>query len=783
VKGKTTPPLLRSAIRVRGVVQGVGFRPAMHRLASALGLVGFVRNEVESVRIEVEGPPSAVTRFLEALPSAAPPAAHLRSIEADWLPVRGDASFRIEASLESDERSPSAAPLPADLAPCDACLAELRDQGDRRYRYPFINCTDCGPRFTIVERTPYDRARTSMASFTLCERCRAEYEDPLHRRFHAEPNACGRCGPRLAFVSRAGAAGAGVSELRGDDALRAATELLREGGALALKGVGGFVLAVDATDEAAVSRLRLRKRRPDKPLAVMGRDLEAIEGVALLDDEARRLITSSARPIVLVPKRSDPRSKLADGVAPRLGDVGVFLPPSPLQQLLLDEGPKLQVVTSGNLAGEPIVTDEALALERLGGLADGFLIHDRPILVRADDSVSRVIAGGPVPMRRARGYVPEAIALPVDGPPVLAVGGHDKVTVALCHRGQAILSPHIGDLCDPDARAFFEEVTAHLRRLAGIEPTMIAHDLHPDFASTRWARAQGLPTLAVQHHHAHVASCMAEHGVRGQVLGVAFDGTGLGPDGTLWGGELLSCGYGGYERLGHLRPLRLLGGEAAIREPWRLALAALVDAGEPFEGRLGHDAPRPEGARVLLRAESVHVQSTGAGRWFDVVAALVGVRTERATFDGQPAAELEAIAAREPCAPYDVAFVERSHAPFVVDLRPLVREVMRDLERDVGAPLISARFHETMARVVLHGSQRARARGAPATVVLTGGCFQNRRLTERSKALLERDGFEVLVHRLVPPNDGGLALGQAAIASHHAACRAEGGPHVSRRPG
>jgi hydrogenase maturation protein HypF len=733
--------LERRAIRIRGVVQGVGFRPAMFRLADALGIAGFVRNDRDGVFLEIEGEPQILDQFVEKLDAAAPPASHIETVEVALIGAQHERAFRIAESPQPAAARDAAASIPTDLAPCDACLRELADPQDRRHRYPFINCTACGPRFTIVRGVPYDRAKTTMAAFAMCAACQREYEDPRDRRFHAEPNACPECGPHAQII--------GGPE--GDAAVRAAAAAIGEGAIVAVKGAGGFVLAVDATNEAAVARLRERKRRPHKPVAVMGRSLADLAQVAAIDDAARALLESPQRPIVLVPARGD---RLAPSVAPGLADVGVYLPPTPLQHLLLVDGPPLQVMTSGNLAEEPIARTEAEAITHLAGVADVFLVHDREVHSRADDSVVRA-GRRAIPMRRARGTVPAAIQLPVAGPPVLAVGGHERNTVCLAAGGRAVLSQHVGDLDHVESARFFAEAIAHLAELVGATPELVVHDLHPDYHSTRWALECGLPAMAVQHHHAHVAACLAEHRRTDQVIGIAFDGTGLGDDGTLWGGEILQCDLVRSRRLGRLRPLALAGGESAIRQPWRLAVAALLDAGEPLDV-LG----RQRGLEQLrsLLATDLPAHASSAGRWFDVVAVLLGVADD-ISYDGQAAAQLEALAAPEPAPPFDVA--RQNGEPFEIDLRPAIRELARELRRKTPAPVLAARWHATLAHAIRSACHWVEAE----TVVLSGGCFQNRRLVDETVALLEAHGHQVLVHREVPPNHGGLALGPAAIAT------------------
>lgn len=735
---------------MRGTVQGVGFRPAVYRIASRLGLGGFVFNDRDGVWIEIEGERTLLERFTASLLAEPPPGAHIERLEATSISPRDDGAFRI-AESPTAEGAASAA-IPADLAPCDDCLRELADPRDRRFRYPFINCTACGPRFTIVREVPYDRPKTTMATFAMCDACRREYEDPEDRRFHAEPNACATCGPHVRLLS---ADGRRLSE--GDVALRAAAVAVCEGAIVALKGAGGFVLATDATNERAVARLRDRKQRPHKPFAVMGRSLAELERIAVLDEAARELIVSRVRPIVLVPARP---GTLAPSIAPGLADVGVYLPPTPLQALIALDGPPLQVMTSGNLAEEPIARTDEEALARLADVADLFLVHDREVHSRADDSVLRASVRGAIPMRRARGLVPGAIALPVAGPPLVAVGGHERNTVCFACDGRAVLSQHVGDLDHAESDAFFREAIAHLAALLRASPAAVVHDLHPDYRSTRWALAAGLPAIAVQHHHAHVAACLAEHGRSERVTGIAFDGTGLGDDGTLWGGEILDADLGAATRRGCLRSIALPGGEAAIRQPWRLAAAALMDAGESLD--LLARVPGAERAKVrALLATDLPRRATGAGRWFDAVAALLGVATE-ISYDGQAAAQLEALAAGDG-EPFEVAIT--GGEPFEIDLRPAIRQLARGMRNGAPAAHLAARFHATIAAAIRLACRRADRR----TVVLSGGCFQNRRLVEQTAALLEADRFEVLLHRRVPPNDGGLALGQAAVASYRLA--------------
>lgn len=756
-----TATRLRRVLTVRGTVQGVGFRPTVYRLAVEQGLTGFVRNDSDGVVIEIEGDARAVASFDGLLRRNAPAAARIEAIHTREASVTGGGGFHVAASGDTTELARLS--IPADLATCDECLRELLEPSDRRYLYPFITCTNCGPRFTIVESVPYDRARTTMSRFRMCAECQAEYDDPADRRFHSETNSCARCGPRLSLVpadlrhapgsgrSEESSASAEGAEPRG---IADAVARLRTGQIVAIKGLGGFHFAVDALNENAVARLRARKSRPDKPFAVMVRDLATAERFADIDETERLALLDPARPIVCLRKRLDVAPAVAPSVAPRLNEIGMMLPYTPLHHLLLKDGPAVLVMTSGNRVDEPVAIDDTEAFRALSGIADAFLLHDRPIQARADDSVVRVIASEVQPLRRSRGMVPESVPVPFASAPVLAVGAELKNTVCVVAGERASLSTHIGDLSHPDAAAFFEQSIA--RMVGGSEPPqVVAHDLHPDYRSTRWALQCGIPAAGVQHHHAHVASCLVDNGRTGPVIGIAFDGTGCGPAGELWGGEILLCDFDSFTRAGHLRAILLPGGEAAIREPWRLAAAALLDAGEPLDilERIG-DA-RLRSIRQLIERGVRSPAATSAGRWFDAVAALCAV-CGRTTYEGQAAMELESIAA-----PAGEAY------PFVVtdageiDLRLMVRAIAADVRDGIAAMHIAARFHETLVAAVAELCERLPLR----VVALSGGCFQNRRLTERMKETLESRGFEILLHRRVPANDGGIALGQAAIAA------------------
>jgi hydrogenase maturation protein HypF len=729
----------RVRARVSGRVQGVGFRPYVFSLASELDLAGFVLNDSRGVLIEVEG--AAVDAFLARLGPDAPPLAAIERVSTEPLSPVGEHGFTIRESPRGGV--PDAAITP-DTATCDACLAELFDPADRRFRYPFINCTDCGPRFTIVTGIPYDRPSTTMAGFTMCAACRTEYEDPRDRRFHAQPNACADCGPTVRLVA-AGAdpappapdavSAAALDGVSGGapDAVSAAARALLGGAIVAVKGVGGFHLACRADDESAVSALRARKHREDRPFAVMVRDLEMAHALVELDGAE---IRSPARPIVLAPRRGE----VATSVAPRSRDLGVMLPYSPLHHLLLADAGLPLVMTSGNVSDEPIAFADEDALRRLADIADLFLLHDRPIHTRTDDSVVR----GRRVVRRSRGYVPDALPLPATRP-LLAVGAELKSAFTLARGRRAWVGHHIGDLRNYETLTSFTEGIAHFERLFAVAPEIVAHDLHPEYLSTKYALDREGDHVGVQHHHAHLAAVLAEHG-EPAALGAIYDGTGLGADGTVWGGELLLGDLAGFTRAGHLWPVRMPGGEAAIREPWRMACAWLAAA--------GLDTP-PQWAQVRRLAETglASPVTTSMGRLFDAVAALCGIR-ETVTYEGQAAIELEAAADRREDAAYPLPC-----PGLVLDARPTVAAVVDDLARGTDVPLISARFHNAVAAAT---AAACREIGAPA-IVLSGGVFQNELLLARTIAGL--DGLRVLTPRRLPCNDGGISYGQAAVAA------------------
>jgi hydrogenase maturation protein HypF len=745
--------VVRCRIRVRGTVQGVGFRPFVYRRARELGLAGWVGNDAEGVLLEVEGPQDAVAALVQVVRTDPPPLSLVEAVEVEDVSPTRAVGFAIAATAHGtgpDVR------VSADVAPCDPCLAELADPSDRRFGYPFLNCTDCGPRYTIVRDIPYDRGATTMRDFAMCAPCRAEYDDPADRRFHAQPNACPACGPALAWAAT-------DERADGPAALDAAARCLRSGGVAAVKGVGGYHLACDAADEHAVATLRRRKQRDDKPFAVMVADLPAAQELVELDDSAQAALLSSRRPIVLAPRRSS--APVAVAVAPRLSELGVMLPSSPLHVLLLTAVGRPLVMTSGNRSDEPIAYEDADAAQRLGPLADGVLAHDRDIHVRTDDSVLRSAPGRPPQLvRRARGWVPQPLHLRVGArQPVLAVGAQLKSTVAVARAGAVVVSQHLGDLDHWSTYEAFTSAIEHLTRLSGVTPSVVAHDLHPDYRSTAWAAQSGLPRLGVQHHHAHIASCLVEHGVTSKVLGIAFDGLGLGTDGGLWGGEFLLADLTGFERVGHLVPVALPGGDAAVREPWRVALSWLHRS-------LGRDVAAEHGpafddrwsAVLSLVASGRCAETSSVGRLFDAVAALVGART-RVTYEGQAAVELEALArqAGRTCGEtYELGLVGST-----LDAGPMLAALLAARNRGTPAACLAAGFHRGLARSAgALAVELASAHGVD-TVALSGGVFQNALLSELLSDRLHAAGLRVLLHERTAPNDGSISLGQAAVAA------------------
>lgn len=760
----------RQRIVVRGIVQGVGFRPFVYGLATSLDLSGFVRNDSGGVTIEVEGIPSALHAFQQALLTEAPPLARIDASVVHFQPCRGETTFRIVGSQPGSERH---ALISADVAPCDDCLRELQDPRDRRYHYPFINCTNCGPRFTIVEDVPYDRGNTTMRLFSLCPDCQAEYEDPLNRRFHAQPNACQICGPGVMVTCPLPI---GADQVSTDDrALNRAARLLAEGKILAVKGLGGYHLACDALNAAAVSRLRRRKRREAKPFALMVPDLATAQRLCFVSAAEASLLQSRRRPIVLLQQRPD--SPVAPAVAPCYDSLGLMLPYTPLHTLLLaafagriePEQPAVLVMTSGNVSDEPIAYDDDDARQRLLAIAEGWLSHNRGIHSRCDDSVTRLAAGSEQLFRRSRGYAPEPVKLAQPFPrPILACGGHLKNTFCLGKDDQAFVSHHIGDLENLETLVAFREGIDHFERLFDVRPEVVAYDLHPGYLATQYAMDLDVPyKIGVQHHHAHVASVMAEHGLAGPVIGVAADGTGYGTDGAVWGCEIMVADLQTFERLAHLAYVPLAGGEQAVRQPWRMAAVYLQAAYPedflaltvPFVRRLDRKRWRPLAQMIAREINSPPTSSLG--RLFDAVAALLGLRDE-VVYEGQAAIELETLAVP----------VENSY-PFTIgndpvmslDVLPMIRAIVSDLQQGVPAPVIAGRFHYTVARLLAMTCLRIREETGIQIVALSGGVFQNRLLLELLMSFLEAEAFHVYINRQVPPNDGGLSLGQAAVAA------------------
>ena len=752
-------------IAIQGVVQGVGFRPFIHNLASALDLKGFVLNSSRGVLIQVESEdPLMLELFLERIPRDLPPLARIEQMEVSSVAPQGFETFSIRRSLEEPGHYVLISP---DMATCPACLEEMKDPSDRRFAYPFVNCTNCGPRYTIIRDIPYDRPKTTMAVFPMCEACRKEYEDPRDRRFHAQPIACPACGPSLRFVLSPNAEPWVARLEEGGEPLSRVRELLRRGGVVALRGLGGFHIACDATCHAAVARLREAKRRSNKPFAVMCRDLEVVRRYARPSFLEERILQSIRKPICLIPVR-DEASGLSPLVAPGNRYLGIMLPYTPLHELLFQGGPEILVMTSGNWSEEPIICGNDEALERLAPLVDGFLLHDREIFMRVDDSVVRAFRDEERVVRRARGYVPAPIDLGSPSPEVLACGGELKHTFCLVKDRFAVLSQHIGDLENLESMAFFQQTLENLRRLYRVNPQVLAHDLHPRYLSTQWAEEQvGMERVGVQHHHAHVASCMAEHQLVGPVIGVAFDGTGYGEDGAIWGGEVLVADRAQYRRVAHLRYLPLPGGEAAIREPWRMALAHLREAFET-DPDLGPWAQEVEESRlrnvIRLIGSGLHSPPTSSmGRLFDAVSSMIGIR-QRITFEGEAAMELEMRS--DPEAEGMYPYVLEGEEPVIMDPRPMIRGIWTDRLQGLPVATLGGRFHRTLAAMLGELCDSIRLREGLDRVCLSGGVFQNLLLLRLSVEALEGRGFTVYIHRQVPPNDGGISLGQAVVAAN-----------------
>jgi hydrogenase maturation protein HypF len=749
-------------IHIQGVVQGVGFRPFVFSLAEASSLTGWVRNTSAGVEIEVDGSPNALDTFVASLRTDAPPLARIDSIEVETCAPGLHQDFTI---LPSKSLADASQPISPDVSLCADCRRELYDPMDRRFRYPFINCTNCGPRFTIIQDIPYDRPNTTMALFEMCTECEAEYHDPRDRRFHAQPVACPDCGPQVWLEDN------GVRRAAREDALQAARQLISEGKILAVKGLGGFHLACDATNNEAVTELRRRKLRVNKPFAVMVFNVDAAGDHCELGETEKDLLLSRERPVVIADRKSG--STISDAVAPGQNTIGLMLPYTPLHELLLeqaDDFPEALVMTSGNLSEEPIATDNEEARTRLTDLADAFLMNDRDIHTRCDDSVVRAFDGGAYLLRRSRGYAPFPLNLAWESPSILATGPELKNTFCLTKGTYAFLSHHIGDMENFETLQSFEDGIIHYERLFRVTPEVIAYDLHPNYLATRYAieRAERdeMPAIGIQHHHAHIAACMAEHNLSADesVIGVAFDGTGYGEDGAIWGGEVLVAAYGQYERFAHLDYIRMPGGDAAVVKPWRLALAWLHKAGLPWSDDLPPvKAASKEEQRVVERQLEIGLnspQTSSMGRLFDAVSALIGLRQE-VNYEAQAAIELESHADQDETGAFLFDFRDG-----LLDPTPVIRSIVSDLSDGVSVQVIAARFHNGVAQAVLEVCTSAREKHGLDRVVLSGGVWQNMFLMRKTVDLLWGDNFKILIHRKVPANDGGLALGQAAIAAH-----------------
>ncbi len=830
MRAPSTPGLVRKRIRVRGIVQGVGFRPFVYNLAHDLRLAGYVLNSSAGVTIEIEGSESGVARFVETLRDSPPPLAQIEDFSVTDLEPARETDFVIRHSEAEPGEFVLVSP---DVATCGDCWRDFGDTANRRYGYPFTNCTNCGPRYTIIQDIPYDRPTTTMAQFRMCALCQAEYDDPRNRRFHAQPNACAECGPALALVAAAGVFPESADYEPANTAaiIGRARQLLREGNIVAVKGLGGFLLACDAENDEAVRTLRIRKRRSDKPFALMARDIPSVESFCGLTPGERESLLSPKRPIVVLKRREN--SLIAADVAPGNNTIGVMLPYTPLHYLLFSDSPdepsqfRALVMTSGNISEEPIVTSNQEAWERLRGVADWLVFHNRDIYMRADDSVVRVFEGRERVLRRSRGYVPHPVDLGIELQEVLACGAELKNTFCLTKGRYAILSQHIGDLENFETLVFFEETLANLKKLFRVEPRAVAYDLHPQYMSTRFAQRLELePKIGVQHHHAHIASCMAENHLSGKVIGVAFDGTGYGTDGKIWGGEFLVADFVSFERRAHLRYVPLPGGDAAVRQPWRMALSYLRDtfgpeyasqvseivsakpAGPPetqprmgrhivaqhgalpLGGVLGSEENAPKSPRdgigfpaagieelsllrevpqekrvivdTMLQRRLNCIDTSSCGRLFDAVSSIVGLRHE-VTFEGQAAIELEMIADASVERVYPYAIADGS--PAQLDMRPMIEAIVRDLARATPVGEIAAALHNTLSAAIVDVCGRIRKNGALNRVCLSGGTFQNVLLLQRAVRGLRENGFEVFLHAKVPPNDGGIALGQAVIAN------------------
>jgi hydrogenase maturation protein HypF len=750
-------PIEARKIRVQGIVQGVGFRPFVYQLATTLDLAGRVSNTSSGVSIELEGRSDRLLTFVERLSTHSPPLSQITRVDIASIQPAGYQEFTIVHSQKGSQRATLISP---DVSICEDCRAELFDPQDRRFRYPFINCTNCGPRYTIINDIPYDRPKTSMRHFKMCPECQSEYDDPGNRRFHAQPNACPVCGPQASLFDRA------RNKLKTTDPIETAIKHLHSGRVLAVKGLGGFHLVVDAHNQDAVTRLRHRKRREEKPLAVMSANLRIIRQYAEIRPEEATLLQSHQRPIVLLEKSR--HYTLAGGVSPNNRTIGVMLPYTPLHYLLVNEAFTALVMTSANLSEEPIAIDNQDAFKRLADIADFFLIHDRDIYLRSDDSVVRFVNQCPRFLRRSRGYVPVPVFLKHPIKPILACGAELKNTIGLSRGSEVFLSQHIGDLENLATYDFFELTIAHLRRILSIEPEIIACDMHPDYLSTRYAdKQEHLEKITVQHHHAHIVSCMAENQVIEPVIGLSFDGTGYGTDGSIWGGEVLLARYDGFERVAHLAPTPMPGGAAAIKEPWRMAISYLHQTyGEGFRNRklafLESLTTNQISITTQMIEKGVNVpQTSSLGRFFDGISALMGLRTKVA-FEGQAAMELEMLASGSITDVYDYAW--SSQDGYQIDPRAIIQGIVTDVENDILPAVISDKFHTTLIKLFSDLCRVLKKETGISQVALSGGCFQNAILLGGLARELQTNGFQVLTHKKVPANDGGICLGQALIA-------------------
>jgi hydrogenase maturation protein HypF len=767
----SNPAVLRLRIRITGIVQGVGFRPFIYNLAQRIGILGFILNSSSGVTIEAEGNEAALDQFLAAIRSEHPPLAHIEELTTAELEPLGEAGFEIRESLTVEGEFVLVSP---DVATCDDCLRDTNDTANRRFGYPFTNCTNCGPRYTIVQDIPYDRPNTTMAGFRMCAECQAEYHDPTNRRFHAQPNACPACGPGI-FLSKSGSLFPDAAAYKFGDVslqgLRRARQLLRQGAIVAIKGLGGLQLACDAENDDAVRQLRGRKKRSDKPFALMVRNVESAGKICDISAADRELLLSPQRPIVILPRREG--TNIAADVAPGNKTVGVMLAYTPLHFLLfadrLGDPPEFTalVMTSGNISDEPIVTSNHEAWQRLSSVADWFLFHNREIYMRVDDSVARTFQGSSRVLRRSRGYAPQPIDLGSELTEVLACGAELKNTFCLTKGRYAILSQHIGDLENFETLEFFKETLANLKKVFRVEPQAVAYDLHPNYLSSRFASELPLRRIGVQHHHAHIASCMAENHLRGRVIGVPFDGTGYGSDGQIWGGEFLTADFTSFERRAHFRYIPLAGGDAAVRQAWRPALSWLQQA---YGADIPQDLPLFQQVRErdttlvasMLKRGINSVMTSSSGRLFDAVASILGIRQE-ATFEGQAAIELEMATQSGIDDSYD--FDIEAGDISQIDMRPAIRAIVNDLHNRVSSSVIASRFHNAIATVIADMCSRIRQSEHLNRVCLSGGTFQNMYLLQRTVGNLRKLGFEVFLHSMVPPNDGGIALGQAVIAN------------------